>query len=607
MSLGSRKSWIHCTTVALSLALAPVACTQAQTPGPSPGSAPAQPPIDDHAPVFPPFPVSVFDEKLDINSTFGDLRSNHLHAGLDLATGAQVGRAVHAPMDGEIDRLRASGVGYGRSIYLQTTDGRLVVFGHLDAFAEPFASFVEHVQDSSGLYEQDLWPEDGRFPVHAGDIIGWTGRSGTGSPHLHIEIRRGDMAINPLRAGLVIPDSTMPRIVRVTLAPLDDISAVNGGRAPVTLAIGTRDSVRAQGHGRLRVIVEALDAQTDGTYDVAAWRVRASTSPGDEWVEVRYDSVSWATDMSQADFVYDRGRYTGAGRSSVLLAMPDGRLPRMTRTSGTGGANGADAGVIRLDAAHPSVTLALEAEDLAAHVVRRTVLLTDGAPPASPAPPDSGTFATMASGATPRIEGVGRCTVPPGALFEPTRLQFRAGAPAKATGELEPVGTPIVVAPATTPLRLPVEIAVTVPAGVAFEKLGLYRGGGDGWELAGDRAELAAREIIASTRRLGRFALFHDVKAPRIVLVRPASRAPVSPYPRWDLEARLGEAGSGIDASKTYLAVDGRRVPSEWDEVKNTLRWRPLHVPVTGTHEVEVVATDRAGNERRTAGTFVLR
>src|SRR5262249_56026191 len=126
-------------------------------------------------------------------------------AGGDLGRGEGVGRPVHAPLSGWIVRVRTSGVGYGRSLYLQAGDGRLLQFGHLDAFAEPIASVIAAIQDSSGQYEQDLWLERGRYAVRVGDVMAWTGESGAGGAPLPLEVRRGGVAGNTLRAGVAAP------------------------------------------------------------------------------------------------------------------------------------------------------------------------------------------------------------------------------------------------------------------------------------------------------------------------------------------------------------------------------------------------------------------
>ena len=135
-------------------------------------------------PFFPPLERAPLDGALALTGNFGNSRSNHFHAGFDLETGGRVGKPVFAPLPGHIERVRASGIGYGRSVYLKADDGRLLVFGHLDAFDEPLASYVAAVQESTGQYEQDLWPDASRFPAHTGQRIAWSGESGGGGPHL---------------------------------------------------------------------------------------------------------------------------------------------------------------------------------------------------------------------------------------------------------------------------------------------------------------------------------------------------------------------------------------------------------------------------------------
>ena len=558
------------------------------------------------APVFPRFAHELFDTPILANGYFGDHRSNHFHAGLDLGTGGLVGRAIHAPDDAVLERVRTSGVGYGRSLYYETADGRLLVFGHLDAFAQPVAGYVAAIQDSSERYDQDLWPAAGRFRVKAGDIIGWTGRSGTGGPHLHVEIRRGDMAINPLLAGYAVEDWSTPRIERVTLVPLDDSSWVSGSGTPSAFAFAARDTVSVTGWGRLRVVVEALDAESDGTYDVAPWRTLVSN--GEWWVRCAFDSVSWATDMSQSDFVYDRGRYTGRGKVSLVLGSPEGTRPAVIFASTPAGA---EAGVVVLDAGHVAEALVIEAADLAGHSVRKVVRLRAVRPPDAshaPVPATNGPVLRMGADESGHLAVAKLATVefPKAAVFERTSLRLRSGGTPKSAGELTPVGRAAQVLPANTPLARGADVALNLPGAIAPAKIGLYRDAGDGWDYVGDHHDVAKHTISGSTRHLGTFALFKDTRAPRGTFAAPSRAQLAGAYPRWAIEAPLADKGSGVDASATYFIVDGRRVPSEWDSVIETLRWKPLRAPSSGRHTVVLVATDRAGNTRKTSGAFVL-
>jgi len=314
------------------------------------------------------------DPPLTINGGFGEYRAGHFHAGLDLGTGERVGKPVHAPLAGSIARVRTSGVGYGRSIYLQSRDGRLLQFGHLDAFAEPVASWVAAAQESSGQYDQDLWPEAGRFPVRAGDVIAWSGESGAGGPHLHFEVRRGDMAYNPFRAGLVVKDATPPTITSLTLEPLDDASFVEGCAAPYTVRFGARrETLRVE--GRVRAVVGAYDGAGESARRIVPWSLAAEFDG--RTIECRFDSLSWATDMPECDYVFDAGRVAG-DRGLVLWAPPRFRA----RVIVTEAAFGAEAGTIVVRRGDPPRRLTLVARDAAGMRTIRNVVLR---PPAGSA------------------------------------------------------------------------------------------------------------------------------------------------------------------------------------------------------------------------------
>jgi murein DD-endopeptidase MepM/ murein hydrolase activator NlpD len=334
------------------------------------GATPFSPSATTPHPFAAPLPGTPLAKPLVFNGGFGDYRIGHFHAGFDLGTGRKVGRPVLAPEAGWIERVRSSGVGYGRSIYLRTSDGRTLQLGHLDAFASPLAEYVRHAQDSTGQYEQDLWPSPGQLPVRVGEIIAWSGESGAGGPHLHFEIRREDVAYHPQRAGLVVVDGVPPTLATLTLEPLDDSSLAGGRSGPFTMALPGRDTVSAI--GRLRAIVRASDRLPNGTEGTVPWSV------GIEWdgrhTECRFDSVSWATDMPEEEYVYDSGRVTGG--KGLLLWSPEGFRPRVLRADALAGE---EAGTITIRPGDPPRALEVWARDLGGGVAARRVVLRPAA------------------------------------------------------------------------------------------------------------------------------------------------------------------------------------------------------------------------------------
>jgi len=338
------------------------AAGHAQRPRPRPM------PREGPAPVFDlPLAAAPLDTPLVVTGGFGEYRVGHFHAGFDFSTGGVTGKRVAAPLAGHIERIRTSGVGYGRSLYLRTLDGRTIQFGHLDAFVEPIASWVRAIQDSSGQYEQDLWPAATRFPIAQGQPIAWTGQSGAGGPHMHFEIRRGDMAYQPMRAGLRASDDSAPVLVSLTLEPLDDTSYVQRGAAPYTVRLGASAETLSV-IGRVRAVVGSRDGVWKGVDRMQPWLTRMDWDG--QWVEARFDSVSWATDMVESDYVYDTGRV--AGEKGIVMWAPREWRPRVIRASAP---LAEEAGTIVMRPNDHPKTLVLSARDVAGNRTEAKVVL----------------------------------------------------------------------------------------------------------------------------------------------------------------------------------------------------------------------------------------
>ena len=152
---------------------------------------------------------------LIISGTFGELRANHFHAGLDIKTNGKEGYQVKSFYGGYVDRIRVSTSGYGKALYIKHPNGLTSVYAHLSKFSSKIESFVKSHQYKKEVFEIQLFPKNNEIKVKAGEIIGLSGNTGGSSgPHLHFEVRdsKNQKTINPLNYLNNIKDDRKPSI-----------------------------------------------------------------------------------------------------------------------------------------------------------------------------------------------------------------------------------------------------------------------------------------------------------------------------------------------------------------------------------------------------------
>lgn len=166
------------------------------------------------------YPLVDFRSPLDIvppalAGSFGELRANHFHSGIDFRTNQRQGYPVYAIADGYISRLRVQNSGFGLALYINHPNGYTSVYGHLQRFSPKIAQQVKSIQYQKKSYEIDEFPNSMLIPVHKGEVIAYSGNTGSsGGPHLHFEIRdtKTEATINPQLFGIEIPDNIPPVI-----------------------------------------------------------------------------------------------------------------------------------------------------------------------------------------------------------------------------------------------------------------------------------------------------------------------------------------------------------------------------------------------------------
>lgn len=212
-------------------------------------------------PVFSP----PFDFPLTLSGNFGELRSNHFHGGLDFKTGGVSGKAVRALADGFIARIRVTN-GSGLVLEVDYDNGYYTINRHLSRFLPEIAERVADKQYAEESYEVEIVPEPGEYPVHAGDVIGWSGNTGYSfGPHLHLDVLEKETGfyVDPMPLfGGVIRDHTSPRAQGFLIYPKLGKGVVDGQADPLSVSVASGRRVRVW--GKIGVAVKAYDYM-DGT------------------------------------------------------------------------------------------------------------------------------------------------------------------------------------------------------------------------------------------------------------------------------------------------------------------------------------------------------
>jgi hypothetical protein len=236
------------------------------------------------------YPKDYFRPPLDIRlllaGTFGEVRINHFHSGIDIKTGGAEGSPVYAAADGYVSRIKVSAYGFGRALYITHPNGYVSVYGHLNRYNPAIEGIVKKEHYRRESFEIELFPGAGEIPVKKGDIVAYSGNSGSsGGPHLHFEIRDGasEKPINPLLFGFDVKDVFRPHISLLRIYPEDENARINGNNKSCSFQVegsgegymlNTTQLVRLSGN--VSFAIQTNDQQNDtdnknGPYSTALY------------------------------------------------------------------------------------------------------------------------------------------------------------------------------------------------------------------------------------------------------------------------------------------------------------------------------------------------
>jgi hypothetical protein len=524
-----------------------------------------------------------FDFAIALSGNFGELRPNHLHSGLDFKTQQREGHPVHAVRDGYVSRVAVSPWGYGNVIYMTHPDSTVSVYAHLQRFADSVAAAVKARQYEAESFQVDLALPPGQFAFGRGEVIGYSGNSGSsGGPHLHFEVRDGRTgeALDPLPLYRErVADTRAPRLRALMICPSEGLGVVNGSAEkrrllPVTDrdgGISFRDSVEAW--GRIGFAVCA-DDYMDGASNVYGVKEMTVSVDGEEVFHSCLDRFS----LDESRYInawIDYEEWIERRRFYVKTFVEQGNHFRFITSRNRGYVTVDEARTYRID---------FRLTDGFGNTCRFALNVT-GKEQAIPAPDTEGTTPFYRHGEN-RFGASGvRLHIPAGSLYG--HFYFRYGAEADSTG----VAGIHVLHDRPVALHRPARLSLRLlrEGGADGRQYGIValRGGRQSW-IGGVYRD---GWIDAEIGELGRYTVCIDSVAP---VITPVNRA------RWTasqtIAFRLTDNLSGIhawratiDGAYALFALDGKKglISCAFDPERLT----------RGKHTLRLTVTDACGNQ----------
>jgi len=253
---------------------------------------------------------SPMEIELLLSGNFAEIRSDHFHSGIDIKTRGVTGQKVFATADGYISRIRIEAGGYGKSLYIAHPNGKTTVYGHLDRFREDINDFVRDQQYKRNSHSLNIYPERNEWVVKKGDIIAYSGNSGSSAgPHLHYEIRNtgNQKPENVLLYKLILTDTVAPRFLS-----LWTYSVTQDGRFTIPEGTNSFDLIRING----RYILKQKDpVMLNGTtgFGIEAFDFLngANNKCGLYSIEMLLDDIRTFF-MRMDDFSFNESRYVNS-------------------------------------------------------------------------------------------------------------------------------------------------------------------------------------------------------------------------------------------------------------------------------------------------------
>lgn len=533
-----------------------------------------------------------------LSASFGELRSNHFHSGLDFKTEQRIGLPVYGIADGYISRISVMPNGYGKALYIRHNDGYTSVYAHLDKFRKDIDEYIKSKQYENETFSINIDTLSANlFPIKQGELIAYSGNSGgSGGPHLHFEIREteSECPITPIYKSLKIRDNTPPRVNRIKIYAESNATKIGGSNADKKFdtkylngRMTINDNVPIEIAGSFSLGINSYD-QTDGEQNKNGIRGYEITVDGTPVYKFDIDKFSFS-ESRFINVVKDYAEFKNNNSNYYKTYITDSNPLQFYTTNLKNGVfvfGDNEIHKIRID-----VYDHLYNKQVVEFRVKSKSITT---PDIVNKPTKGKPFQWNKSNSYEhdgfKIEAEAR------AFYED--MDFVVTAKSKQANTLSKV----YVTDRNTPLMLPVTISISddnIPQEIKaktfianIDKNGklLYVGG-----------KWTDNVITTKTSTLGNFTIICDTIAPVIKAINIVNNKVITS--QGNITLTLTDDLSGID--KITPRLNDKWILMDWDPKFKTLRYTFDDKLLKGTNAFEIHVTDKAGNVKSLRMTLI--
>lgn len=521
--------------------------------------------------------------------TFGELRSNHFHSGLDVKTQHRTGLEVVASASGYVSRIKVSHYGYGKALYITHPNGYTTVYGHLSKYGPAIEAYVKQKQYEAENYEVELFPNPDELVVEQGDLVAYSGNTGgSGGPHLHFEIRdKNERPMNAQLFGIQAPDHRDPILKDLVVYTLSDSSHVNQSQKRQELRFtkqpdGTFLAEKIRAYGQIGFALGTIDQQDGANNSNGIYSIETSFN-GEKYLEVKMDQFSFA-ETRYLNRMIDYELFEGERkRVQKLFIERNNPLSIFIYEK--------NKGVIDLTQNGNASVYTIKVKDIQGNTSTLVVPITIAKEPIL-APKEIKTTPYFVEADTYKNFEVGdwEVFIPEGALYDDYYLDISANTDALHLDE------------DLIPVHKYIRLAYDVSAFAVQDREKLYIGRVNYRGLLRyEGARLEDDHLTASINALGDFKVGIDTKPPKIQSLDFSDGKWISNLN--EINFKITDEDTGI---KSYRAtINGKFALMEYEYKKNQLTYSfGDGISVSGANEFKLIVTDNVGNSTTFNATF---